>query len=53
LRISLDAGAGVRLRSSVQQNGVRLTGMAGEVSRDSHIGGWCDRMDKLVEQFMG
>jgi len=27
--------------------------MAGEVSRDSHIGGWCDRMDKLVEQFMG
>lgn len=29
----------------------RQTGLASEDSRDSHIGGWCDSMDKLAEQF--
>lgn len=28
----------------------RQTGLASEASRDSHIGGWCDSMDKLVEE---
>lgn len=31
----------------------RQTGLASEASRDSHIGGWCDSMDKLAEQFTG
>jgi len=29
------------------------TGLTTEASRESHIGGWCDSMDKLVEQFAG
>ena len=33
--------------------GFRQTGLASEASRDSHIGGWCDSMDKLAEQFAG
>jgi len=31
----------------------RQTGLASEDSRDSHIGGWCDSMDALAEQFAG
>ena len=31
----------------------RQTGLASEDSRDSPIGGWCDSMDKLAEQFAG
>ncbi len=27
----------------------RQTGLVSEASRDSHIGGWCDSMDKLAE----
>lgn len=30
----------------------RQTGLATEASRDSHIGGWCDSMDKLAERMM-
>jgi hypothetical protein len=27
----------------------RQSGLATEASRDSHIGGWCDSMDKLAQ----
>ena len=41
-----DEGARTRLE-------FRQTGLATEASRDSHIGGWCDSMDKLADRLAG